>query len=89
MHDDSLFHELGILKADDENDDTADNAQNADGWLEFVLWMQGQPPRGTAEKVPRPEGTLRDMGARAVARSAEGLTVLNTLEVLPPYQFSV
>lgn len=41
------------------------------------------------EPPPKRERPIKDMGVRAVARSADGLTVLNTIEVLPPFDFSV
>jgi hypothetical protein len=41
------------------------------------------------EAPPPKEPPIENMGVRSVARSADGLTVLNTLEVLPPFDFSV
>lgn len=39
--------------------------------------------------VPERERPIVDMGTHYVARSANGLTVMNTIETLPPYRFSV
>jgi hypothetical protein len=41
------------------------------------------------EAPPPKEPPFKPMGVRLVARSADGLTVVNTLEILPPFDFSV
>lgn len=41
------------------------------------------------EPVPEREKPIVDMGTHYVARSANGRTVMNTIETLPPYRFSV
>ncbi len=51
--------------------------------------FEEEAPAPEPEPPPRKERPVKDMGVRAVARSADGLTVLNTIEVLPPFDFSV
>ncbi|EYF07211.1 hypothetical protein [Chondromyces apiculatus] len=49
-----------------------------------------EPEDPPPEPVPRAKrAEVVHMGTRQVARSAEGVVALNTLEVLPPFEFSV
>ncbi|MFV8754007.1 hypothetical protein ACNOYE_25970 [Nannocystaceae bacterium ST9] len=83
MHDDELL-ELGALRSDDTDDHDPDEAHDGDD-----LALHLPPSDEPAEAIRRPEDAWIDMGNRPIARSAEGLTVVNTLEVLPPFEFSV
>lgn len=53
----------------------------------FEAEEAGEPE--AAEAPPPGEPPIKDMGVRLVARSTKGLTIVNTLEVLPPFDFSV
>ena len=48
-----------------------------------------EPEPEPALPIPKVELGPKDMGKRLVARSASGTKVINTLEVLPPLEWSV
>jgi len=84
-HDEDQLEALGALRAED---DDAPNSAAADEDDDLALHLP--PVDEGAEPVAKPEDEAWiDMGTRAIARSAEGLTVENTIEVLPPFEFSV
>lgn len=82
--DDEQLAALGALRSDDTDDHDADDDHDGDDL---------DPQAGaseTAKPVAKPEEAWVDMGTRPIARSAAGLDpVINVLEVLPPFEFSV
>lgn len=84
MDDDELLADHGALRSDDTTDHDPDEEHDGDD-----LALHLPPSDEPAEKISKPEDAWIDMGVRPIARSAEGLTVVNTLEVLPPFEFSV
>lgn len=82
--DDDVLAMLGALRADDDDDLGPDEPCDGDD-----LALHVPVSSGNAEPVAKPEDAWIDMGTRAIARSAEGLTVMNTLEILPPFELSV
>jgi hypothetical protein len=82
--DDELLAATGALRSDDTTDHDADEAHDGDD-----LALHLPPSTEPSAKISKPEDVWIDMGSRPIARSAEGLTVVNTLEVLPPFEFSV
>jgi hypothetical protein len=74
---------LGALRAEDDDGPT-DTAPVDDD-----LALHLPPSTEGCEPIADSPECWTDMGTRAIARSAEGLTVINTLEVLPPFEFSV
>jgi hypothetical protein len=82
--DDEILAALGAVRADDDDDSDADEVHDGDD-----LALHLPPVNEGTVPVAKPEEAWIDMGTRAIARSAEGLTVVNTLEVLPPFEFSV
>jgi hypothetical protein len=82
--DDEQLAALGALRSDDTDDHDADEEHDGDD-----LDPQAAPSE-TATAIAKPEEAWTDMGTRPIARSAEGLDpVVNVLEVLPPFEFSV
>ncbi|NVB39015.1 hypothetical protein G6O69_14325 [Pseudenhygromyxa sp. WMMC2535] len=87
--DDVLLAELGCLKADERDDHSSDEPLDDDPAHDLDLTLHHPPEDEAAEPVPRAEDGWIDMGARPVARSAAGLRVMNTIEVLPPFELSI
>ncbi len=56
------------------------------GWEPRFEEEEEAPP---ATPPPPKEPPVKAMGVREVARSADGLTVLNTIEILPPFDLSI
>lgn len=85
--DEEALQALGAERSDDRDDHSADDPK--DDELDLDLAVHGLPEREAADPVPRIEPQMIDMGVRHVARSGDGLTVINTIEVLPPWDLSV
>ena len=79
---------LGALKAEGSEDHPDEDPLDADHDLDLEL-HDPPPEHGEATPVPKPEQTLVDRGRFALARSSEGLELVNTLEVLPPFELSI
>ncbi len=89
MDDDDKLLQLGCEKADDTNDHVVDEPLDDDDDHDLDLELHHPPEDEPAEPIAKAEDEWLDMGARSIARSAAGLTVENTLEVLPPFELSV
>lgn len=85
--DEELLQALGAERSDDADHHPADDPK--DDELDLDLAIHGLPEREEADPVPKEEAKMVDMGVRHVARSGDGLTVINTIEVLPPWELSV
>ena len=84
MNEDEQLLELGALRADDDDDDDDDDEHDGDDLNPHTIIDDDDTP------IAKPEEQWIDMGTRPVARTAEGLKpVVNVLEVLPPFEFSV
>lgn len=89
MDDDEFFAELGCEKADDSNDHLVDDPLDADEANDLDLEFHHPENEGDTAPIEKTAEAWIDMGVRCIARSAESLVVLNTLEVLPPFELSV
>lgn len=74
---------LGALRADDDEGHLSDALDGDD------LAVHARASKAGTKAIAKPDDAWIDMGSRAIARSAEGLTVVSTLEILPPYEYSV
>ena len=84
MVDDDELVMLGALRADDDAGGDPDEFHDGDD-----LALHAPAASEGAKAIAKPVDAWNDMGTRAIARSAEGLIVVNTLEILPPYELSV
>jgi hypothetical protein len=101
--DEEAFDEGSALIGRGEGDGDPPDAPDDDGssgnhpeWEPFELEPEEQRTVAPEPEDPEPEPVPKlgqpkyiHMGTRHVARSAEGLTALNTIEILPPFEFSV
>jgi hypothetical protein len=82
--DDEQLAALGALRSDDSTDHDADDDHDGDDLDPHA------PPSEASEPIAKPEDAWIEMGTRPIARSAEGIDpVINVLEILPPFEFSV
>jgi hypothetical protein len=88
MHDEDELAQVGCLRAEDSNDHVVDDPRDDDGEHDLDLTLHHPPEAEDTPPVSKTEGWV-DMGERPIARSAKGLTVVNTLEVLPPFELSI
>lgn len=80
--------QLGALKAEASEDYPDEDPLDADHDLDLEL-HDPPPEHADAVAVAKPEQVLVDRGQFALTRSAEGLELMNTLEVLPPFELSI
>jgi hypothetical protein len=85
----------------DEEDEAAESSHE---WDDDATWAvshaaeesgiapkddEPAPAREKAEVIAKPEETMRKAGDRAVARSVPGSKVICTIELLPPFHYSI
>jgi len=87
--DEQQLSELGAVKAEDRDDHLDDEPLDDDDEHDLDLELHDPPDDEASEPVGKTEQATIDRGSFAIARSAEGLELVNTLEVLPPFELSI